>query len=85
MCAPEASWDKLLFFRSVNSFQTQLGILTPRSTDEACDFDIQESLDRWGNENNFPQANVLQNSKSHSWLSPPGTISFWHCGAESCA
>lgn len=89
MRAPEASWDKPLFLYLFIHFK-QGWHFPSGSTDRTCDFDIPALVDGEGNENNFPQAKIIQDSKSHSWLfffffSPLGAISFWLCGPESFA
>ena len=82
-------WDKPLFLYLFIHFK-QGWHFPSGSTDRTCDFDIPALVDGEGNENNFPQAKIIQDSKSHSWLfffffSPLGAISFWLCGPESFA
>lgn len=53
-----------LFMHFKQGWHFPQGPLTGR-----CDFQTS-SLGGWeGNENNFPQAKIIQDSKSHSWLS----------------
>lgn len=65
--APEASWDKPLVLYLFIHFK-QGWHFPSGSTDRTCDFDIPALVDGEGNENNFPQAKIIQDSKSHSWL-----------------
>lgn len=65
--APEASWGKPLFLYLFIHFK-QGWHFPSGSTDRTCDFDIPALVDGEGNENNFPQAKIIQDSKSHSWL-----------------